>query len=375
MAEHPLHPVNRQHLDGLTGPLGIWQHAAGPMPDQAFGYCTDDVARALIVDLLHRRELGWTAVRPTARRSLRFLFDAFDPALGTFRNFRAADGSWLDAGGSEDSQGRALLALGLTLAETTDHAMAARARALFAAALPAVGRLTALRASASALLGCSAALEAGASGETQRVFDALAARLRLAFAPTRLNRDWPWPEPVLTYENGLLPHAIIVAAVRFHDDDLLRAGLRALDWLIREQTSTGGRWSPIGCSGWWRRGGVRSRFDQQPIEATSMILAAETALGVTGDARYRRVVEAAYGWFLGDNDVGAALADPTTGGCHDGLTPGGANLNQGAESTLMWQIALEHVRRIRGTGAIVQPQLAQRRALAQPRELALAIGR
>ena len=359
----------------MTGPLGVWQHAAGPIPDKAFGYCTDDVARALSVDLLHRRELGWTAVRPTARRSMRFLSDAFDPALGTFRNFRAADGAWLDAVGSEDSQGRALLALGLTLAEAPDRAMAARARTLFTAALPAIDRLTALRASASALLGCNAALDAGLSGKTQGTFDALASRLRLAFAPTRLARDWPWPEPVLTYENALLPHAIIVAAVRLHDDDLLRTGLGALDWLVREQTSTGGRWSPIGSSGWWHRGGVRHRFDQQPIEATASILAAAAALRATGDDRYRRVVEAAYGWFLGDNDVGAALANPMTGGCHDGLTPRGANLNQGAESTLMWQIALEQVRRIRGSGAVTQPQLAQRSALPQPLAFPLSISR
>ncbi len=375
MAEHPLHPVNRGHLLRITGPLGIWQHAAGPIPNQAFGYCTDDVARALIVDLLHRREIGWTSVRPTARRSLQFLSEAFDPTLGTFRNFRAADGSWLDAVGSEDCQGRALLALGFTLAEAPDHALAARARTLFTAALPAIGRLTALRASASALLGCNAALDAGLAGETRATFDALASRLRLAFAPAAPNRNWPWPEPVLTYENALLPNAIIVAAVRLHDDELLRTGLGALDWLVREQTSMGGRWSPIGSSGWWRRGGTRHRFDQQPIEATSMILAAETALDATGDARYRRVVDAAYGWFLGDNDVGTALADPTTGGCHDGLTPSGANLNQGAESTLMWQIALEQVRRIRGSGAVIQPQLARRSALAQSRAFALAISR
>ena len=55
----------------------------------------------------------------------------------------------------------------------------------------------------------------------------------------------------------------------------------------------------------------------------------------------------AYGWFLGDNDMSVPVAIPATGGCHDGLTPGGVNLNQGAESTLMWLTALEHMRRLR----------------------------
>jgi len=40
----------------------------------------------------------------------------------------------------------------------------------------------------------------------------------------------------------------------------------------------------------------------------------------------------AYGWFLGDNDVGIAIANPLSGGCFDGLTPTGPNQNQGAES-------------------------------------------
>ncbi|MDQ1324834.1 MAG: hypothetical protein QG587_2170, partial [Chloroflexota bacterium] len=70
MAEHPLYPVSRAHLTAITGPLGIWQHAAGPVPDHAFGYCTDDVARALLVDLAHAPELGWGAVEESAWRSL-----------------------------------------------------------------------------------------------------------------------------------------------------------------------------------------------------------------------------------------------------------------------------------------------------------------
>ena len=84
------------------------QHAIGSRPDPAHGYCTDDVARALQVDLLHQRELGWAAVAASAWRNLAFLAEAFCPPTGRFRNFRAVDGSWLDARGSEDCQGRAM---------------------------------------------------------------------------------------------------------------------------------------------------------------------------------------------------------------------------------------------------------------------------
>jgi hypothetical protein len=353
VADRPLYPVSRHHLDALGGPFGIWQHAAGIIPSEAFGYCTDDVARALQVDLLHRRELGWEAVRTTAWRSLRFLHGAFDPSTGCFRNFRAADGSWLEAVGSEDSQGRALLALGVALAEAPEDAAVAHARTLFVGALPATRRVAALRATASALLGCSAALDGGLRGETQQAFEELASRLRRAFTAVELDRDWPWPEASLTYENALLPRALLVAGARLGDDDLRRTGLQVLDWLIRVQTTPDGAFSPIGSDAWWPRGAARSRFDQQPIEATAMILAAETAFHETGEERYRRVVEVAYGWFLGDNELGVPLADPVRGGCHDGLTPRGVNLNQGAESTLMWLTALEHVRGMRVAAASV----------------------
>jgi hypothetical protein len=347
VVDRPLHPISRGHLGVLGGPFGIWQHATGSIPDEAFGSCTDDVARALQVDLLHARTLGWKAVREDARRSLRFLGEAFDPSTRRFRNFRDRDGAWLEAAGSEDSQGRALLALGVTLAEAPDDAMVAEARTLFVGALPAMDGIVALRANASALLGCGAALDGGLRGEAPRMYERLASRLRRAFSTVDLDGAWPWPEPVLTYENALLPRALIAAGARLGDGDLRRDGLRVLDWLIGVQTAPGGSFTPIGSDGWWPRGGIRSRFDQQPIEATSTILAAEAAHRLTGERRYRRTVEAAYGWFLGDNDTGVPLADPARGACHDGLTPRGANLNEGAESTLMWLTALERVRALR----------------------------
>ena len=96
-----------------------------------------------------------------------------------------------------------------------------------------------------------------------------------------------------------------------------------LDWLIEVQAGDGGVFSPVGNSHWWPRTGQRSQFDQQPIEAASMVSAAADAFRATGRRRYLDAAEAAYGWFLGDNDLGLALADPARGACFDGLTPGG----------------------------------------------------
>lgn len=351
MPDRPLAPVTRRHLDRMTGPLGIWQHANGQDPDPAFGTCTDDVARALTVDLLHRRTLGWEAVASSAARSLDYLFDAFEPLTGMFHDFRDAAGAWLDDAGSQDCQGRAVLSLGIAAREVPEVAMRARARSLLETAMPAARRLTSPRAVASAILGCEAALDGDADGHARRTFDHLLGRLAGGFETVDLDGDWPWPEAELTYENALLPHALIAAGRRLGDADLRRRGLAVLDWLIAIQTSRRGTFTPVGNDGWWPRGRARSPWDQQPIEATAVILACSTAFEVTRDPGYRRAAEATYAWFLGDNEAGLAVADVATGGCHDGLAEDHVNLNQGAESTLMWLTAAEAIRELRTRGS------------------------
>ncbi|MCI0583619.1 MAG: hypothetical protein L0227_12160 [Chloroflexi bacterium] len=341
----PLHEVSRHHLAALAGPFGIMQHAVGSEPDPAHGSCTDDVARALQVDLLHASRVGWPAVAGSARRNLAFLTSAFDGATGRFRNFRDNDGTWAAGPGSEDAQGRAIHALGDTVVAAPDNDLAKSAASLFRRALPAALELSALRAQASVLLGCDARLRGGHDPDVETGVRALALRFGARFEAS-IRSDWPWPEGRLTYENALPARALIVTGRRLPTPGMTRNGLLVLDWLIDVQTASGGWLSPIG-NGWWPRAGARSRFDQQPIEAATLVLAAEAALAATGDDRYRAAMERAYAWFLGRNDVGVELADPARGACRDGLTPMGANANEGAESTLMWLTTLERIRALR----------------------------
>lgn len=352
----PLHPVNRRHLDVLSDRIGIMQHAIGSRPDPAHGYCTDDVARALQADLLHQRELGWSAVEESVHRSVRFLAEAFDSSTGRFRNFRRVDGSWIDGVPSEDSQGRAMLALGEAVADAPDSRVVNAAAALFEAGLPATRGLTALRPHASILLGCDAAVRGGLNGAATQAYLLTARRLRDTFAMRPLS-PWPWPEPRLTYENALPARALIVAGRHLASRQMSDLGLLILDWLIDVQTAPAGHFSPVG-NGWWRSGGVKSQFDQQPIEATAMIMAAGSAHAVTGDDRYRTAMEHAYGWFLGRNDLGVHIADPSRGAGGDALTARGRNTNEGAESTLMWLMAVEHIRALRQASRAAEPREA-----------------
>jgi len=350
----PLFPIERRHLEELSDGIGIMQHAIGSRPDPAHGYCTDDVARALIVDLLHARGLGWSAVAGSAGRSMAFLEAAFNRSSGRFRNFRSVGGTWLDAVGSEDAHARALLALAETASTAGDAGLRDAASALLADALPASLEFVHLRPVAGSVI----AAEIGAR-HGHRVaaltLPRLASMLRLGTtAPVGDGPSWPWPEPVLTYETGIVPRALIRAGDRLADRRLVDRGLRILDWLVASQVGPTGNFSPIGNHGWWQRGGPRARYDQQPIEATTLLLAAEAAFEVTGERAHLATMEWAYGWFLGRNDARRRVALPSTGGCHDGLGPAGVNRNQGAESTLMWLIALERLRAARSS-TVVRP--------------------
>jgi hypothetical protein len=337
--------VSRVHLQELSDSIGIFQHAVMSAPDPAHGYCTDDVSRSLQVDLLHARVLGWPAVEHSAGRNLRFLADAYDPVVGRFRNFRRVDRTWLGGTGSEDCQGRAMHALG-DATGAPDEAFARQAASLFHRALPAMRGLRALRAVASLTLACDAAVRAGVRGASIAAYATFASRLAHRFTRPSGSPEWPWPEPVVTYENGLPVRALIVAGAHHADPTMIDAGVRTLDWLVAAQTGPGGHCSPVG-NGWWPRGGTPAHFDQQPIEPVSLLLAAESALATTGHVRHARTMDWAYAWFLGANDLGVPIADLVRGASRDGLTPRGPNGNEGAESTLVWLSAVEHMRAVR----------------------------
>ncbi len=374
MTERAVLPgVHREHLEALVGELGIPGSADAATPDHAAGRCADDMARGLMVDLLHARIVGWEGVAASAARSVRFLGTAIRAGTGRARSLREPDGTWVDEDGCEATHGRVLLALGEAIRRVPDPDLRHEAAVSFAEALPAALEMTGMQARSLVVLACDAAGRDGGFGSPLAVtYRRLAASLRRAFEARGYVREWPWPEDSLGQENGLPAHALIVAGSRLGDADAVDTGLRALDWLVAVQTVRDGRLSPVGCDGWWPRDGARARFDQRPCDVASLLLAADAAYRRTARETYRGVVEHAYAWFLGANDVGVAVADPERGACHDRLTPDGVTPTEGAAATLTWLTALEHVRALRqlsetGAPAVGPDGLAGRRlAVRQP---------
>jgi hypothetical protein len=338
----------RRHLDEMSDLIGIFQFAHGRRPDPAHGYCTDDVARALRVDLRHAATAAGATVARATHRELAFLQAAFDPATGRFRNVRTSDGHWPEQTGSEDAHGRAVQALGEAIAGSLDRRIVAAARRLFVAALPAALELGHARPWAYALLGCAAAFDDLPSAPRARSALAVLAE-RLAASVERASAAdpaWPWPETPVTYDNGIVPEALIVAGVRLERPELVALGTSVLDWLLAAETGPDGILRPVGNRGWWPHGGHPAPWDQQPVEPASLVFAAAAALEATGEARWAQAATRAYRWFLGANDHGIALADPDRGACRDGLGADGANPNEGAESTVAWLLSVERMREL-----------------------------
>jgi hypothetical protein len=152
--------------------------------------------------------------------------------------------------------------------------------------------------------------------------------------------EWPWLENTVTYDNGKIPQALLQSGYWLQREDMLRAGLTSLEWLVRIQTDAKGHFVPIGNHGWFPRDGIRARFDQQPIEAQSTLEACVEAYRITHEKKWSDEAIRCFEWFLGRNDMNLPLYDYGTGGCRDGLGANGVSMNQGAESTLAWLLSL-----------------------------------
>ena len=340
-----LPPLKLDHLRRMTDETGMLQHALFTVPNYREGYTTDDNARALMVGALLDALGSGEAVELTSRY-LAFVWYAFNAETGRFRNFMDYQRNWLEDSGSDDSHGRALWALGTVLGRSntpTLHSMAGR---LFEKTLPAILNTTSPRAWAFALIGIHEYLQRFAGDRrASQVREELAGRLLRLYQDNRSD-EWRWYEQTLTYCNAALPHALLLCGQSMPNNAMTEAGLESLRWLIDLQRAdtAGGHFVPIGSNGFYRRGGTRARFDQQPVEAQATVSACLEAGRITGDKGWHREARRAFEWFLGRNDLNLPIYDPTTGGCRDGLHPDRANENQGAESTLAFLQALLELR-------------------------------
>ncbi|MBI5515138.1 MAG: glycosyltransferase [Deltaproteobacteria bacterium] len=337
------------HLHRLTDDTGIIQHATFSVPFRPSGYCVDDNARALIVALHAERLHNSTATRRLVTTYLSYLQHAQRPD-GTFNNFMRYDRTQIEPQDcSDDCLGRALWALGAAVRLADDDGCRRLARDLFLRALPA-SRGVGPRGTALALLGVTNLLRA--EPESGALRDALAALTRALVARhvEHATPDWRWFESTLTYDNATLPLALFESYAVTRDRTTLRVAREALEFL-EEVCFKGHRLQLVGNRGWHGRGQQKAEADEQAIDASAFVLAFRSAYLATNERHYARRMGQAFGWFLGDNRLREPLYDTATAGCRDGLGPDYVNLNQGAESTVCFLMALIDMLELAGEDA------------------------
>lgn len=337
---HDLPQLNARYLLMLTDETGILQHARYGVPDLRHGYSTDDQARALVVAVKAGRwaaeAADWTLL---ATRYLAFLLYAFDERTRRFRNFMDYQRQWKSEGATEEVHARAMWALAHVLSLGEQRSQNMLAAALFSQAMEPVLNFQSPRALAMIVLAIVVYLRKYPGATSfRRECEELAGRLLERFQ--KAEPDWPWPEERLTYANARLPQALIEAGQCLNQPIMVQEGLRILDWLDRLQTAEAGHFVPVGTNGWYPRGGQRARFDQQPIEAYTMLDACAAAYLVSRERRWLKAARRAFDWFLGANDLSLPVYDFSTGACHDGLHADRLNENRGAESLLCWLLSL-----------------------------------
>lgn len=311
----PVGALPLDHLRWLMGPYGLFEHAKFRQPRLGHGYTTDDNGRAIIV----------ASARPEAgditQAALRFVVAGYTP--DGWHNRMSAAGVWRDRVGSEDAHGRAVWGLGV-----------AAGRGLLDDDEPALTALrgwhrrplTALRATAYAMLGATAALAGPVPAAGERLVESYQ-------PPLPRKGTWPWPEERLTYDNARIPEAMIATGSARGEVALIERGLVLLDWLADiEEIDDRFAFTPVGGRG--PDDVRRPAFDQQPLEAWAMADACRLALSVTGDTLWLDRLTMAVEWFWGRNHAESPMFDPTDGAGYDGLGATGVNQNAGAESTL-----------------------------------------
>lgn len=338
------------HYNRLMGDHGIIQFTQGRTPDLDSGFCLDDNTRALLVAVAYLRG---GQPDPVAQRMgdicIEFFADASREAP-CYHNVMDRDGRFVDECASPESVGRLIWALGVTATCAVDARWRDAAWQQLATISHAVGALTSTRAMAYAMLGLAAivdpdvaspvvpVLERGDNADVRRwareTLYAMAASMRFEFLRSA-QPGWMWWEPELTYDNARLPEAMLRAASALREPSFGETGLASMNFLV-ELTQPSGMFVPIGAPGWYRRGGERPIYDQQPLEAAAMVDMFLAAERWQSDVSYRDDARVAFEWFTGKNVAGLALADQDVGSCYDGLTPSGLNQNMGAESTLAY---------------------------------------
>ncbi|WP_265446741.1 glycosyltransferase [Acetivibrio straminisolvens] len=325
--------IRDDHIFRMTDDTGMLQHSKYSLPDPNHGYTTDDNARALIMALMLYKRYGKKKYIDLVYRYSSFLINAQNEK-GKFKNFMGYDRRWLEDEGSDDCFGRCLWALGFALScDFTPKGIRHALLEIFNKAMPHADKLTYLRGKAYSAIG----LSFFDNNDSKELVYNIAQSLCRQYDEHK-DGEWKWFENIVAYCNNVLPWSLLAAYKVTGEKRFLETAEESLDFLGKI-TFKDGYFKPVGCNGWLKKGKIQAEFDEQPVEACEAVLTYLEAFELTGKTKYFEKAKICNSWYEGMNSKGIRLIDNETGGCYDGLTEQGVNLNMGAESLVSYIIS------------------------------------
>lgn len=313
------------YFDSLFDDFGIWQHTNGTDILREEGYALDDATRGLLFTLMLGRSEQSEVLLSYIQKSR---------TQNGFYGFAGSDRQFIPATASDDATGQVIWAAGYAYSKNFHHDEVLQLVTDTAAYLD---KTEYVRGYAYALL--------GAVYISQELAEYYYRKLLTFFDGT--DDDWPWPEPTLTYGNGIMPYAFLRYGLVYGDKSAVQIGRKILLFLEKCCTQNRQR-GPIGNDGWMtKEARVAPVYSQQPIDVAYMIWAWLAAYQISGEASDKENYMAWMRWFEGENIAGGIMYDLQTLKAYDGINPIGAdhsdqrgiNYHSGAETNVCFLLS------------------------------------
>jgi hypothetical protein len=306
-------------FDALIDDFGIWQHTDGQAILKKEGYALDDAARGLLVCLALNKP-----------RQAEVLFGYIQKSChdAGFYGFATNKRKFYRYPASDDATGQVVWAMGYA------HSLgfhATEAKKIIDKCLPSVMQFDHVRGHAYALLGTVYTDKALA----KQLLDKLMSFFQSA------DNQWLWPEPVMTYGNGVIPYVLLRYGITYDDKTVSKFGLKICKFVHKQCGLNGRLLAPIGNDGWLPKKALTvPEYSQQPIDTAYMVWAWLAAYQYFGQARYYKLAKQWSQWFEGANIKGERMYDPTTLKCFDGIDKADVHHHSGAESNICLLLTL-----------------------------------
>jgi len=312
------------YLISKTDSVGVIEHCVLDVPDYKEGYCVDDNARALQVCLRLKNQY------PELEKFLPVYLNFLKSALKKdgLNNDLNSDLSWQENKDLGEHYGRALASLGELIKIKPDeseffdkvYTFFTKKHSLFP------------RVSAQIILGLQYY-----QPKDIKIWADLLVKQYLK----EKTESWKWFESIISYDSGRLPMALLTAYKVTNEKKYIQIGLESLDFLTKNIFNERGDYFNFPGNDGWISVNTKAIFDQQPIEAGSMVEAYALAYKITANLKYKKLALIAFDWYDGKNIFKISLINSKNGGIYDGLVKKGVNLNCGAESVLSYLLAYE----------------------------------